>query len=117
MLYGEFLVGTDQADNDWTYSEYKRIEAIYNADNSMSKEDAYKMYQEPNELIKNLLDSVKEYKADTIEARAAFKKEHEEADRLRKELGEARRQILRLEGQLRRYENAAHDLYYATRTI
>ena len=117
MLYGEFLVGTNQNDNDWTYAEYKRIEAIYNANDSMSKEDAYKMYREPNELIQDLIIDKANYKSASIAAKSLYNSEHEKAEKLSTELGEARAQILRLEQQLRRYENAAHDLYYATGII
>ena len=117
MLYGEFLAGTQQPDNPYTYSEYKRIEAIYNNDNSMEKEDAYKLYQEPNEITAELLDRAADYKADLIITRASYREKVKEADRIRKELGEARAEILRLEMQIRRYENAAHQLFYATGTI
>lgn len=117
MLYGEFLAGTQQPDNPYTYSEYKRIEAIYNNDNSMEKEDAYKLYQEPNEITAELLDRAADYKADLIIARASFREQKEEADRLRKEVGEARAQILKLEIELNKFRTAAHQLYYATGTI
>lgn len=117
MLYGEFLIGTEQPDNEWTYAEYKRIEAIYNNDNSMSKSDAYKLYQEPNGIIAELLESKTNFKADMIEARAALRAKSEEADKLRHEVGEARAQIIRLEAELNRYKRAAHDLYYVTGTI
>lgn len=117
MLYAEFLIGTEKPDNEWTYAEYKRIEAIYNNDNSMSKADAYKMYKDPGELIQGLITDKANYKAASIAAKSLYNSEHEEAEKLRKELGEARVQILRLEQQLRRYESAAHDLYYVTGTI
>lgn len=117
MLYGEFLVGTNQPDNEWTFSEYKRIEAIYNEDDHMEKATAYKMFREPDEVIQELITNKNRFKAEMIEARSQFKAKSEEADKLRRELGEARAQILRMEVEMNRYKRAAHDLYYVTGTI
>lgn len=82
MLYEEFLIGTEKPDNEWTYAEYKRIEAIYNNDNSMEKSDAYKMYQEPNDLIKALLDKISDYKAEMICAKAENRSLKSQVERL-----------------------------------
>lgn len=56
MLYSEFLNGINKTENKYNYAEYERINAIYNANNDMTKEDAYKLYNEPNEVIKALLE-------------------------------------------------------------
>ena len=45
MLYSEFLKGTGAVDNQATYDEYKRVEEIYMAADTMTKEDAYRMAQ------------------------------------------------------------------------
>lgn len=58
MLYSEFLIGTEAPDNLHTYAEYKRIEAIYNDDNSMEKQDAYAMYRKPDALTSELLKEI-----------------------------------------------------------
>lgn len=60
MLYNEFINGTGAPDNVHTYEEFKRIEAIYNADNSLSKADAYAMYQKPLPYIAELMESLEE---------------------------------------------------------
>lgn len=58
MLYNEFLNGTGTTANPWTYSEYKRIEKIYNDNNNMSKEDAYRLYEAPNPVVSELIEEV-----------------------------------------------------------
>lgn len=55
MLYDEFLKGTGAADNGYSYCEYSRINKIYTEDNSMSKEDAYKLYNPPSEFVLSLM--------------------------------------------------------------
>jgi uncharacterized protein YydD (DUF2326 family) len=117
MLYSEFLTGTEAPDNEYTYSEYERINAIYNNNNSLTKGDAYRMYQEPPQLIKNLIESRNTYKADMIAARAENRATHDELNAKLHELGQARAEILKLEAEINRYRNAAHALYYATGTI
>lgn len=117
MLYSEFLAGTFEPDNLWTHAEYKRIEKIYNDNESMTKEEAYKLYRRPDQLTQIMLDTIGDYKAEAISEKIAREAAEKKAKELQKELGEARQRILNLECQIRRYENAAHDLYYATRTI
>lgn len=117
MLYGEFLAGTQQPDNKWTYTEYKRIEKIYNNNDRMTKEEAYQMYREPDEIVKELLDQVSTYKAEAICERIESRTAREKVDTLTGEVKEARTRILILEAELNRYKRAAHDLYYATGTI
>ena len=43
MLYNEFLEGTGAIDTPANYAEYKRVEEIYMAADSMTKTDAYRM--------------------------------------------------------------------------
>lgn len=43
MLYNEFLEGTGAIDTPANYAEYKRVEEIYMAADSMTKADAYRM--------------------------------------------------------------------------
>ncbi|MBE6954498.1 MAG: hypothetical protein E7449_01125 [Ruminococcaceae bacterium] len=43
MLYSEFLAGTGAVDNEESYKEYKRVEAIYMESSLMTKEYAYRM--------------------------------------------------------------------------
>lgn len=43
MLYNEFLEGTGCRDNTHNYDVYKRVEQIYNNDNNMTHEEAYKI--------------------------------------------------------------------------
>lgn len=62
MLYEEFLIGTEAPDNAHTYAEYKRIEVIYNNDNTMEKQDAYAMYQKPDKLTEDLLMEISSLK-------------------------------------------------------
>lgn len=117
MLYSEFLTGTEATDNEWTYSEYKRIEKIYNDNNEMSKAEAYKMYQEPNKLIQDLIESRNSYKAAAISAKTLYKAEQEKAEKLSQELQQAKSHIFNIEHELERYRKAAHDLYYVTGQI
>lgn len=71
MLYSEFIEGTQQPDNRWTYSEYDRINRIYNDNEDMSKAEAYKLYQDPDPLTKTLLEDVALWKGLYIEKAAA----------------------------------------------
>lgn len=43
MLYSEFLEGTGAVDTQESYAEYKRVEEIYMAADTMTKQDAYRM--------------------------------------------------------------------------
>lgn len=43
MLYSEFLEGTGAVDTQESYNEYKRVEEIYMAAETMTKQDAYRM--------------------------------------------------------------------------
>lgn len=43
MLYNEFLEGTGGIDTPANYNEYKRVEEIYMAADTMTKADAYRM--------------------------------------------------------------------------
>lgn len=43
MLYNEFLEGTGAVDTQANYNEYKRVEEIYMAADTMTKADAYRM--------------------------------------------------------------------------
>ena len=60
MLYCEFLEGTGAPENAYSWAEYKRIEKIYNADDTMEKRDAYAMYREPDELTEALMNEIRE---------------------------------------------------------
>ena len=60
MLYSEFIVGTGAPDNKHTYSEYERINRIYNEDNRMEKSDAYRMYRKPDELTLELMNELED---------------------------------------------------------
>ena len=67
MLYTEFLNGTFEPDNKWTYKEYKRIEAIYNNNNDMTKEEAYRLFREPDPFTRELLEEIAELKSLNIQ--------------------------------------------------
>ena len=56
MLYSEFLEGTKASDNRYNYSEYCRINNLYMESDSMTKTDAYKLYNPPNDFVLTLLD-------------------------------------------------------------
>ena len=58
MLYCEFLEGTGAPENAYSWAEYKRIEKIYNADDTIEKRDAYTMYREPDELTEALMNEI-----------------------------------------------------------
>ena len=86
MLYDEFLAGTEKPDNAWTFAEYKRIEKIYNNDNRLEKSDAYKMYREPDELTRSLIEAAEDYKAQMIKAKSEIKALWEEIDQRDQEI-------------------------------
>lgn len=107
MLYNEFLNGTNASDNLYTYSEYKRIECIYNNDNSMDKSDAYAMYQPPSGIIAELLKELDEARTQAREAartlsilakaheelKEDYRKEHSARVSLQATMEEARKQL------------------------
>lgn len=74
MLYSEFLNGTYEQDNPWTYKEYKRIEAIYNDNDEMTKEAAYKLFREPDDFTKELLEELTDVKNSKSVYRARVEK-------------------------------------------
>ena len=117
MLYSEFLTGTNQTENDWTLEEYNRINALYMDSDTMTKEEAYRLYNEPDQLVKNLLEDKATYKAEMISARARLRTEHEENLSLRIELEKAKKHAANLEDQLNKIKNAAHSLYYSAGII
>jgi len=41
MLYNEFIEGTGCKDNDYNYKIYKRLELMYMADDSITKQEIY----------------------------------------------------------------------------
>lgn len=83
MLYCEFLEGTNAPDNMHTYAEYKRIEEIYNNDNSMEKHDAYALYQKPDALTAELLTEISRLKAENYQLRAKNHKLEKSCDELK----------------------------------
>jgi hypothetical protein len=62
MLYIEFLEGTGAVDTKESYVEYKRVEEIYMAADTMTKQDAYRMAK---------VETVKQYEARRQKARKA----------------------------------------------
>ena len=84
MLYKEFLIGTEAPDNAYTYAEYKRIEAIYNNDNRMEKQDAYAMYQKPDKLTENLLLEISTLKEKNADLSWEIKKAKKQIEELKK---------------------------------
>jgi predicted RNase H-like nuclease (RuvC/YqgF family) len=86
MLYDEFLVGTGATDNSYNYAEYKRIEQIYLADDSMSKADAYKLYNAPNKFILSLL-------AENEKLKGEIKELHRDMDGMESALKDTSRKL------------------------
>ena len=80
MLYSEFLIGTEAPDNMHTYAEYKRIEAIYNNDNTMEKKDAYAMYQKPDQLTESLLEEISKLRMENSDLQYKNKKQAEQIE-------------------------------------
>lgn len=66
MLYCEFLEGTGAPDNQHSYKEYKRIEKIYNADDTMEKQDAYAMYKPQFASVKEAKEIIKKEKEEKM---------------------------------------------------
>lgn len=81
MLYCEFLEGTGAPENAYSWAEYKRIEKIYNADDTMEKRDAYALYQKPDELTEALMK-------ENNMLRDQNRKLHEEKAELREQIKE-----------------------------
>lgn len=94
MLYSEFLAGTEAPDNKHTYSEYKRIEKIYNNDDNMEKADAYKMYQKPDSFTAELIE-------DLEDARQQARDNATEVIKLRKELEAMREKLNSKDGVIK----------------
>lgn len=85
MLYSEFLNGTQATDNKYSYQEYKRIEEIYNNDNSMSKEDAYKLYKKPDAFISGLLEDLEDARSQAREISYKYCKLEKESEELKED--------------------------------
>ncbi len=94
MLYNEFLEGTKAPENLYTYNEYKRIERIYNYNENMSKEEAYKLYVEPDALTKALLAEIEKYAYEAVEAKSQAIKAQKEVEEYREKL-ESKEAIIR----------------------
>jgi len=47
MLYNEFLEGTQATEGKQSYNAYKAIEALYMASETMTKQEAYAIYNKP----------------------------------------------------------------------
>lgn len=112
MLYSEFLLGTNAKDNLHTYSEYERINVIYNNNNSMDKTAAYKLYREPDELTSKLLQELEDARTqarDYANSLVTLRKAHAE---LVKERDKERRVRISLQATLQESAQKAHDLYY-----
>lgn len=112
MLYSEFLSGTNAKDNLHTYSEYERINVIYNNNDSMDKSDAYKLYREPDELTTKLLHELEDARnqaRDYANSLITLRKAHAE---LVKERDSERRIRISLQSTLEDAANQAHHLYY-----
>lgn len=86
MLYTEFLNGTMEPDNKYTYREYKRIEAIYNSNNDMTKEEAYRLFREPDAFTKELLEDISEYRSASIQKSITIKSLEKEISDLEKKI-------------------------------
>lgn len=112
MLYSEFLQGTQAKDNLHTYSEFQRIEKIYNSDDSMGKSDAYKMYQEPDALIKTLLEELEDARHQARENAYQLVKLQREHDQLQKDFDKEKRTRISLQSTIEEAANIADRLYY-----
>lgn len=86
MLYCEFLEGTGTTENAYTYAEYKRVEGIYNANENMTKADAYAMYREPDELTVALLNEISSLRTKNADLRLENKSQSKKIEDLEFEL-------------------------------
>ena len=102
MLYSEFIEGTQKPDNKWTYSEYERINRIYNTNNEMSKQDAYKLYQDPDSLTQSLLEDAAIWKAYYVEKSATADKAQKTIEELNQTIKELREEISEIHHLARR---------------
>ena len=112
MLYEEFLIGTEAPDNAHTYAEYKRIEAIYNNDNRMEKQDAYAMYQKPDKLTEDLLleiSRLKEKNADLSWKLKKAEKQIEELEQIKFYYESLKKESKNLQEMFTRFSD---DFYY-----
>lgn len=81
MLYSEFIEGTGCKENDYNYQIYKRLELMYMADDSISKQEIY-------EYGKKLVDNSKS------EAEIAFENEiNSEIARLKEDIAYYKQQV------------------------
>lgn len=81
MLYSEFIEGTGCKENDYNYQIYKRLELMYMADDSISKQEIY-------EYGKKLVDNSKS------EAEIAFENEiNSEITRLKEDIAYYKKEI------------------------
>ena len=117
MLFDEFLKGTNTTENDWTLSEYARINKLYMESDTMTKAEAYSLYNEPDQLIKDLMDDKATYKAEFLKARKQQRAEHEELLALKIELNKEQNKSAALERELFKIKESAHNLYYAAGII
>lgn len=84
MLYDEFLRGTRTTENEYNYAEYRRIEKIYMDSDNMSKEEAYKLYNTPNDLLLTLMEEnrkLRRQNSELTEKMRNMEKELEAANR------------------------------------
>lgn len=86
MLYGEFLTGINRNESKYNYKEYERINAIYNNDNEMSKEDAYKLYKEPDPFTQELMTENEFWKSKNLEKEIQIYNLEKEAEKLKNEI-------------------------------
>ena len=91
MLYSEFLTGINGIESIYNYSEYERINAIYSASNSMTKEEAYKLYKAPEGVTLELIKAYENERDLFFDLYMENQRLKKEAENLKKELEETKR--------------------------
>ena len=112
MLYEEFLIGTEAPDNAHTYAEYKRIEAIYNNDNRMEKQDAYNMYQKPDKLTEDLLLEISRLKEKNADLSWKLKKAENQIKELKRYEWRYKQLMEEAENLKKMFTKFSDDFYY-----
>lgn len=91
MLYSEFLTGINGIESIYNCSEYERINAIYSASNSMTKEEAYQLYKAPEGVTLELIKAYENERDLFFDLYMEHQQLEKEVENLKKELEEARR--------------------------
>lgn len=112
MLYSEFLIGTGAKDNLYTYSEYQRIEHIYNNDNLIDKCDAYKLYNEPSPIISQLISELEQARTNERDIAYKFASLESEHNEVKKEWEKEKRLRISLQATIREATQQIHKAYY-----